>query len=200
MEKDRLAAFMDAVLAIIMTILVLELPKPEEVSFSAIWALRGSYFSYILSFFWLGTMWIYLHNEWSEVRSISKSVVWWGIILLFCSSWIPYAISVVGLDSDNPVGQFLYGVSVLLVTFANIGLSRALLKCHAEEEGSCLHINYLLNKKKIAPDILLKIIGIILSATVWPRAVLWSVLATMIWMHIPLGVFSKKTENKNCGS
>ena len=64
MDKDRLIAFTDAILAIIMTILVLELKEPETLSLQGLWALKGSYYAYTLSFFWLGTMWIGLHNEW----------------------------------------------------------------------------------------------------------------------------------------
>jgi len=191
MEKDRLAAFMDAVLAIIMTILVLELPKPAEVSFAGVWALRESYLCYILSFFWLGTMWINLHNEWHHVSQINARVVWWGIILLFCSSWIPYAISIVGLDTSNRVGQFLYGVSVLLVTFASIALSRSLAKCHTDDEDACLHTVHALFMIRVIPDILVKLIGIVLTLTVWPGAVSWAVLVTMLWMQIPERVFLK---------
>ncbi len=68
MDKDRLIAFTDAILAIIMTILVLELQEPETLSLQGLWALKGSYSAYTLSFFWLGTMWIGLHNEWQNVR------------------------------------------------------------------------------------------------------------------------------------
>ena len=53
MEKDRLGAFIDAVLAIIMTILVLELPRPETYDIAGLWALRTNFFAYALSFFWL---------------------------------------------------------------------------------------------------------------------------------------------------
>ena len=68
MDKDRLIAFTDAILAIIMTILVLELQEPESLSLQGLWALKGSYSAYTLSFFWLGTMWIGLHNEWQDVK------------------------------------------------------------------------------------------------------------------------------------
>lgn len=68
MGKDRLIAFTDAVLAIVMTILVLELNKPDSISFSGFWALRENFFAYTLSFFWLGTMWVNLHNEWYHVK------------------------------------------------------------------------------------------------------------------------------------
>ncbi len=186
MTKDRLAAFMDAVLAIIMTILVLELPKPEIVNWENISALGSSYFCYSLSFFWLGIMWINLHNEWHGVVRITKTVVWLSLILLFVSSWIPYSISVINLDVHNKLGQGLYGMSVLLVTFANLLLSYVLGKCHEEcfsaEDVKRYH-NIL--KLKYIPDILIKIIGLILTVTVFPMAIMLAVLVTMVWIVIP---------------
>ena len=189
MEKDRLAAFMDAVLAIIMTILVLELPKPEVVSFAAIWALRGTYFCYTLSFFWLGTMWIGIHNEWHYVKEINKSTVWWGLILLFTSSWIPYSISVVAMDMYNATGQAMYGVSILLVTFAYIALSRTVTICQGESCDIQLARLDAMRRTKLVPDIIVKVIGLILTIFVTPTAISYAVLITMVWMWIP---FPKK--------
>ena len=63
-NKERLIAFTDAVLAIIMTILVLELDKPDEPTLSAFWALRQNFFAYFLSFFWLGSLWMALNTLW----------------------------------------------------------------------------------------------------------------------------------------
>ena len=194
MEKDRLAAFMDAVLAIIMTILVLELPKPAAVTFAAIWDLRWMYFCYTLSFFWLGIMWVNLHNEWSDVRVISKPVVWWGLVLLFTSSWIPYSISVVSMDPLAKDGQLMYGVSVLLVTAADIGLSEALWRCH---EGLCreeMHAIRAYRFEKFAPDILIKLVGMGLTATVFPMAISYAVLITAVWMLIPWPKIETKTK------
>ncbi len=75
MEKEKLGAFMDAVLAIIMTILVLELEKPSAPTFKAIWELKMNFFAYTLSFFWLGTFWINIHNQWGRIKYVSKNVV-----------------------------------------------------------------------------------------------------------------------------
>ena len=97
MNKDRLAAFTDAILAIIMTILVLELEKPSEASWAAVWALRQSFVSYIISFFWLGAMWVNLHSQWQRIKRIDNRVVWCSIVMLFF---------------------------VLAVSFANIALNR----------------------------------------------------------------------------
>ena len=75
MNKERLAAFTDAVLAIIMTILVLELEKPKTVNLAGLWALRANFFAYTLSFFWIGLMWTTHHNNWHKVKSVSNATV-----------------------------------------------------------------------------------------------------------------------------
>lgn len=183
MGKERLMAFTDAVLAIVMTILVLELEKPEAVTLSAIWELRENFFAYALSFFWLGTMWVNLHNEWHDVGQISKSVVWWSVVLLFFSSLIPYAIRFVNVDYNSSVTQCFYGVVVLLVTFSNIGLSRSLERAnHAEQEKRTEIAG---NRRRLYLDILIKGIGLILTLTVYPPATMISVLITMVLMILP---------------
>ena len=83
MNKERLIAFTDAVLAIIMTILVLELEKPTVPTLEAFWALRQNFFAYFLSFFWLGSLWIALNGIWEKVERISTAVTWWNLALLF---------------------------------------------------------------------------------------------------------------------
>lgn len=75
MKKERLIAFTDAVLAIIMTILVLELEKPDAPTLEAFWELRQNFFAYFLSFFWLGSLWIAPNNLWEKVENISASVI-----------------------------------------------------------------------------------------------------------------------------
>ncbi|MBQ3265079.1 MAG: DUF1211 domain-containing protein [Ruminococcus sp.] len=186
MGKERLAAFMDAVLAIIMTILVLELPKPDPMTVEGVLALRDTYVCYILSFFWLGTMWINLHNEWHHIQIISRKVVWLGIILLFVTSWIPYSMSVVAAYPSSKLAMVLYGVSVLLVTFANLWLSVALYQCHVDIAECNSHRHAWFMRAKYIPDILIKLIGVVLAATVYPAAMIIAVLIAMMWMLIPI--------------
>lgn len=186
MSKDRLEAFMDAVLAIIMTILVLELPKPDPMTVEGVLSLGDTYMCYILSFFWLGVMWINLHNEWQQIRIINKRVVWLGIILLFVTSWIPYSMSVVALYPSSKLAMGLYGMSVLLVTIANLLLSVALYRCHVDIATCNSQQHAWLMRVKYIPDFLIKIAGIILSATVYTPATIFAVLIAMVWMLIPI--------------
>ena len=126
MKKDRVAAFTDAVLAIIMTILVLELEKPSEPTLAALWELRYSFFSYTLSFFWLGSMWVNIHNEWETIEKINAKTLWVTLVLLFFCSVIPYATDFVSRDFNSKVAQGFYGVFVMLVTFQIYGSVRYL--------------------------------------------------------------------------
>jgi len=71
-SKERLGAFMDAVIAIVMTILVLELEKPAKPTLEAFWDLRINFAAYSLSFLWLAAMWTSLHNAWHVVDKISN--------------------------------------------------------------------------------------------------------------------------------
>ena len=95
MNKDRLGAFMDAVIAIVMTILVLELEKPSAPTLEAFLALRLNFAAYALSFLWLAAMWTSLHNAWHAVDKISNRTMWLSMGLLFFSSLFPYATSLV---------------------------------------------------------------------------------------------------------
>ena len=193
MGKERLMAFTDAVLAIIMTILVLELEKPEAATLEALWALKENFFAYALSFFWLGTMWVNLHNEWHDVSQISKSVVWWSVVLLFFSSLIPYAIRFVNVDYNSGVTQGFYGIMLLLVTFSNVGLSRALEKAnHHEKEVKADIAN---SRKRLYLDIGIKVAALVITFTVYPSAMLISVLVTMLLMMIPARRKAREAEN-----
>ena len=108
MTKERLVAFFDAVLAIIMTILVLELEKPSEISLKGFLALKENFLAYVLSFFWLGTMWVNHHNEWMGIEKISVKTVWTTMLTLFFSSLFPYSTSIVSKNFYNTTAQLFY--------------------------------------------------------------------------------------------
>lgn len=119
MTKERLAAFTDAILAIIMTILVLELPKPAELTWTGIWELRMSYLAFAVSFFGLAFMWADWHREWHDVKAISDKTVWGTIFVLFFMAFVPYITGLIASDITNSVGQVLYGMTVMFITLSN---------------------------------------------------------------------------------
>ena len=115
MSKERLGAFMDAVIAIVMTILVLELEKPAAPTLAAFWALRINFAAYALSFLWLAALWTSLHNAWHVIEKISSRTVWLSIGLLFFSSLFPYATSLVSTYFTSTV-KYMQAVSRFLRT------------------------------------------------------------------------------------
>ena len=183
MNKERLAAFMDAVLAIIMTILILELKKPETATLKALWNLRVDFFAYTLSFFWLGTMWVNLHNEWHKIKYITPLIVWVNVVLLFFSSFFPYVTSFVTLYYNSSVAQGFYGIIVLAVTFCNI-ISRHLIgKANRNDEKSQESLK--IRMRWLSIDIIIKIMGLIISCTFYPPAMMISVYITLLGIVLP---------------
>jgi uncharacterized membrane protein len=181
MDKDRLAAFTDAVLAIVMTILVLELEKPSHVTWAGIWELRVNYFAYALSFFWLGFMWLSHHNAWHKIEKVNNSTVVYTLLMLFFASLFPYTTSIVAQNFNNSTAQFMYGVVILLVSLSNIGISHSL---NVANHGRYFKALYDLNTWAVILDLCIKILGLILTVTIFPPAVLYAVLINVIILSL----------------
>lgn len=179
MNKERLAAFTDAVLAIIMTILVLELEKPEHISWQGLWNLRVNYFAYALSFFWLGMMWFSHHNAWTKIKKINNSTVIYSLLMLFFASLFPYTTSIVAQNYNNSTAQVLYGIIVLLVSFSNMAISHSLNVANGRKVFKLL---YDVSTKNVLIDLTIKIIGLILSMTVFAPAMLYAILLGLIFL------------------
>ena len=183
MNKERLAAFMDAVLAIIMTILILELKKPETATLKALWNLRVDFFAYTLSFFWLGTMWVNLHYEWHKIKYITPAVVWANVVLLFFSSFFPYVTSFVTSYYNSSVAQGFYGIIVLAVTFCNIISGHLIGKANRNDEKSQESLK--IRMRWLSIDIIIKIMGLIISCTFYSPAMMISVYITLLGIVLP---------------
>ena len=183
MNKERLAAFMDAVLAIIMTILILELKKPETATLKALWNLRVNFFAYTISFFWLGTMWVNLHNEWHKIKYITPLIVWVNVVLLFFSSFFPYVTSFVTSYYNSSVAQGFYGIIVLAVTFCNIISGHLIGKANRNDEK--LQESLKIRMRWLSIDTIIKIIGLIISCTFYPPAMMISVYITLLGIVLP---------------
>lgn len=182
MGKERLGAFIDAVIAIIMTILVLELEKPKNFDLQGLWEFRTNFFAYGLSFFWLGAMWTNFHSSSQVVEKISQKTVWTAIIMLFFSSFFPYTTKLVASNFNNATMQVFYGVIVLLISFSVLWYYHTLVEVNQTAEIEQLNISRLHWMKW---DIAIKILGIILSLTIFPAAEIVSVLITLCVLVIP---------------
>lgn len=182
MNKSRLEAFTDGVLAIIITILVLELEKPAHLTFQGFLDLWPNYFAYAISFFWIGAMWINMHNNWYEVKKITTGTLWATLIMLFCSSLFPYVTSIVSANFYNKTAEVVYGLVVLAITFSNSNMYASIAKANGTSFGHWIKHQH---RSWAFIDIAIKILGLIIAATVYPPAMIYSVMITLLVLVIP---------------
>lgn len=129
MKKERFEAFTDAVIAIILTILVLELYLPEDDhSWMAILDVRMKFFAYVLTFIFIATMWVNHHYLFAQVKQINGQIIWVNILLLFWTSLLPATTAWLGTDIHSVAASTLYNVNVLLFNITTAYLRRLVIK------------------------------------------------------------------------
>jgi uncharacterized membrane protein len=128
MQKNRLEAFSDGVLAIIITIMVLEIKVPHGDSLDTLKPLLPVFFSYVLSFIYVGIYWNNHHHMLHAARKVSGGVLWANLHLLFWLSLLPFASGWMGENHFAPLPVALYGVVLLMAGFAYWLLARSIIK------------------------------------------------------------------------
>jgi len=118
MSKGRLEAFSDGVLAIIITIMVLELKVPHEATLNALVELGPVFGSYVLSFVIIGTYWNNHHHTLQAAKMIDGRALWANLFLLFWLSLFPFATAWMGENSFAAVPTAIYGVVQLMAALA----------------------------------------------------------------------------------
>jgi uncharacterized membrane protein len=118
MEKDRLLAFSDGVIAIIITIMVLELKVPHTPTFDALLTVGPVFVSYVLSFIYIAVYWNNHHHFFHLVHRVNGSILWANMHLLFWLSLIPFATGWMGENEFAPLPTAVYGVSLLMPALA----------------------------------------------------------------------------------
>ena len=118
MTKERLEAFTDGVIAILITIMVLELKAPEGATLNALRPLLPLFLGYVLSFTYLGIYWTNHHHMLRVVERVNGKVLWANLLLLFWLSLVPFATAWMGENHFAPVPMAVYGVSLVMPALA----------------------------------------------------------------------------------
>jgi uncharacterized membrane protein len=126
MGNERLAAFSDGVIAIIITIMVLELKVPHDADWPALTALLPNFLSYVLSFIYVAIYWNNHHHLIYTCTRVDGLVLWANSHLLFWLSLIPFATGWLGEHHLAPLPTALYGVSLLMSAIAYYLLQKAI--------------------------------------------------------------------------
>jgi uncharacterized membrane protein len=133
MSKGRLEAFSDGVLAIIITIMVLELTVPHEADVAALLPLAPVFLSYALSFVFLGIYWNNHHHLLQAIKHVDGRVLWANLHLLFWLSLIPFVTGWMGENHFAAWPVALYGIIMVCAAVAYFVLTRALIALHGRD-------------------------------------------------------------------
>src|SRR5438132_6380768 len=127
MQKNRLEAFSDGVIAIIITIMVLEMKTPRGTDLAALKPLLPVFLSYILSFIYVGIYWNNHHHMLHSTRRVSGGILWANLHLLFWLSLFPFTTGWIGQNHLASTPTAAYGVVLLMAAIAYFILQRAII-------------------------------------------------------------------------
>ena len=179
MDKDRLVAFSDGVIAVIITIMVLEMKAPHDVTLSALRATTPVFLSYVLSFIYVGIYWNNHHHLLYLVPRVDGIMLWANLHLLFWLSLIPFATSWVGEYHSASVPTATYGAALLMPAIAWLVLQRVILRKEGDDSALAQALGHDF-KVKISP--LLYVAGIGLAfVKPWIADAIYVAVA-LIWL------------------
>jgi len=135
MGKGRLEAFSDGVIAIIITIMVLELRVPHAADLAALRPLVPVLLCYVLSFTFIGIYWNNHHHLLHTVRQVSAGILWSNLHLLFWLSLVPFVTGWMGENRFAPLPVALYGIVMLMAGLAYFLLTRAIIRHHGRDSA-----------------------------------------------------------------
>ena len=179
MKSNRLEAFSDGVLAIIITIMVLEMKAPEDVTIEALIPLLPVFISYLISFIYLGIYWNNHHHLLQITEKVNGKILWANLHLLFWLSLIPFATSWIGEHHIEFGPVAFYGFILLMSSFAYFILQATIIKHHDDDSALRIAIgkNY---KGKLS--VILYIIALALSYFLPIISVLLYVAIAGLWI------------------
>ena len=179
MKTSRLEAFSDGVLAIIITIMVLELKVPHATELGALKPLLPVLLSYVLSFIYLGIYWNNHHHMLQAIEQVDGRVLWANLHLLFWLSLVPFATNWMGENSFATLPVAFYGVLMLLSAIAYYILARSLVALEGPDSILAIALGKDI-KGKISPIIFAIAIPLAFVAA-WIACALY-VLVVLMWL------------------
>jgi uncharacterized membrane protein len=179
MNKNRLEAFSDGVLAIIITIMILEIKAPGESSFESLKPLIPALLSYVLSFTYVGIYWNNHHHMFQAVKKVNGQVLWGNLFLLFWLSLIPFGTSWMGSQHFAAVPMSVYGFILLMSGFSYTILYDKIIKLEGKDSVLYQAVG---NDKKGKISMICYILGIVVAfVSPWISGLLYTAVA-LVWI------------------
>jgi uncharacterized membrane protein len=179
LKKSRLEAFSDGVIAIIITIMVLEFRAPHEPTLAALLPLWPKILCYAMSFVFIGIYWNNHHHLWHVVERVNGAVLWANLHLLFWLSLVPFVTAWMGENHFAPAPMAVYGVVLLGAGCAYYVMARVLLASHAPDSLLALALG---TDRKGRISLVIYVIAIAVAFRLpWLSGILYAAVA-IIWL------------------
>ncbi len=179
MTKNRVEAFSDGVIAIIITIMVLELKAPHDTDLISLKPLFPVLLSYLLSFIYVGIYWSNHHHMLHAVERVNGGVLWANLHLLFWLSLVPFVTSWMGETHFAQLPVAMYGVVLLFASIAYFILSRSLISLHGRDSILATAVG---KDFKGLVSTALYLVAIPLALVAWWIACALYVVVAIIWL------------------
>lgn len=193
MSSARLEAFSDGVLAIIITIMVLELKVPHKDDLYSLKPLLPVFLSYVISFIYIGIYWNNHHHMMAVVEHVSGKILWANIHLLFWLSLVPFATAWMGENNFTLWPVALYGILLMMAAVAYYILAQALIKLHGKNSTLAKAIG---RDQKGIISLVIYALGVALCFVNSRISLALYALVAVIWL-IPDKRIEKKIMEKN---
>ena len=179
MTSSRMEAFSDGVIAVIITIMVLELHIPDGTAWKDLYALLPKFISYILSFLYVGLYWNNHHHMLHFLHKVNGRILWCNLGFLFCLSLIPFGTAWMGEHVFDTNTTVLYGVLLLMVAISYTILSNQIKKQEGKDSDFALAVGSSM-KEKIS--IVLYLAGILCSFFASYISLVLYYLVAILWI------------------
>jgi len=180
----RVEAFSDGVIAIIITIMVLELKAPEEPGLAHLLHLWPVALAYLLSFFYVGVYWVNHHRLFTHAAGVTNALVWTNLALLFALSLIPFSTAYLGAQHFSRDAAILYLVTLLLPSLAYAPLQRTISR-HGAGGAAAARYHRQFLRKGVAASVLYALGALLCFVTPW-LGVACAALVAALWV-LPAG-------------
>jgi uncharacterized membrane protein len=179
MNKNRMEAFSDGVIAVIITIMVLEIKSPHGTALSDLRPLLPVFFSYVMSFVYVGIYWNNHHHLLHATQHVTGGVLWANLHLLFWLSLTPFATAWMGENHFAPWTVALYGTVLLLAAIAYTILTKALIAHHGKNSTLAESIG---SDRKGKFSIAVYVVAVLLSFRLPRIACALYVVVAIVWL------------------
>ncbi|MHA8138192.1 TMEM175 family protein [Lactobacillaceae bacterium Scapto_B20] len=179
MRKERLVTFSDAVIAIALTVLVLDLPQPQKPTIGSILALTQNYIAFLISFFGIIMLWSQLLKTFQAVRKIDNKILIINGLILLLISVFPYATKFVATFYHSLVAEWLYGIVFITMSSSLLFMNYLLIRADPANK-KLRHI--VIHKRLVIVNYTVLAVGFLISFAYEPSMLFSSLISMTLWV------------------